>query len=571
MGVRKGLGLVLLVVSLAILVSLAGLLALLLWLGTGPSIPRQATLVVRLDQPLADAEPRGMLEPFVQAPLTVRAVVDGLARAARDDRIAGVVLVPAAPPGLWAKTQELREGITAFRRSGKPIVAFLEYGGQQEYYLASACDKVFLVPTSPLDLTGLATYEVFLRGLLDKLGIQPDLLRTGEYKTAANTFTETTFTPAHREMAESLTRDLFEQIVAGVAEARGRSLEEIRALVDRGPFLPDEAVAAGLVDGLAYEDEVPERVGLQGDAAHRVRFDEYRRALSRAGRGARIAVVHIEGTLVTGRSVPGAGLTGSATIARYLGRAREDRAVRAIVLRVDSPGGSAVAADLIWREVQRARREKPVIASMSDVAASGGYYVAMPADRIVAEPGTLTGSIGVVAGKFALRGVLEKVGVNVEAVAEGRYALLASPTRPFTPDERAKMTALVEATYRTFVRKAAAARRLTVDQIEAVARGRVWTGRQARDARLVDELGGLARALTLAKTRAGLDPEAPVDLVVYPPRRSLLDVLLDPFGETVGWVAGTPALDRVLRSVVSPLGSLRPAEPLAWVPGLILP
>jgi protease-4 len=570
--VRKGVWLVLVLVAVAVVVSAAALLAVVLMVGGAPSIPRQATLVLRLDQPLAEADPRGVLQPFFEPPLTVRTVVDGLARAARDPRIAGVVVVPAAPPGLWAKTQEVREAILAFRRSGKPTVAFLEYGGQQEYYLASACDKVFLAPTSPLDLTGLATYEVFVRGLLDKLGIEPDLVHTGEYKTAANTFTETTFTPAHREMAESLNRDLYEQMLAGLAEARGKSTEEVRALVDGGPLLAEAALEAGLVDGLAYLDEVPARVGLRDDAAHRVRFEEYRRAAGARGRGPRVAVIHIEGPIATGRSLPGGAATGSETVARYLARAREDRAVRAVVLRIDSPGGSAVAADLIWHEVARTRAVKPVVASMSDVAASGGYYVALPADAIVADAGTLTGSIGVVAGKFAIGGALRTIGVNIETVADGRYALLASPTRPFTPDERAKLTALVEATYAAFVRKAADGRRLPVEQIDAVAQGRVWTGRQARAVGLVDELGGFARALALAKTRAGLDPEAPVDLVVYPPRRSVFELLLNPFGEAAdvpGWGAlRWPA--RALDPVVAPLVLFRPAEPLALMPALFV-
>ncbi len=572
MAVRKGVGLVLVFVALAILVSLAGLAGLILWVGGGPAIPRQATLVVRLDQPLAETEPRGVLQPFLGAPPTVQGVIESLTRAARDPRIAGVVLVPAAPPGLWAKTQELREAVLEFRRSGKPIVAFLEYGGQQEFYLASACDKVFLVPTSPLDLTGLATYEVFLRGLLDKLGIEPDLLHAGEYKTASNTFTETTFTPAHREMVESLNHDLYEQLVAGIAEARGKTVDELGALVDRGPLLPQEALEAGLVDGLAYDDEVFAKAGLRGEASHRVRFEDYRRAAGTRSRGPRVAVVHIDGTIATGRSVPGAAVTGAATVARYLRRAVEDRSVRAIVVRIDSPGGSAVAADLIWREVQRARAEKPVVASMSDVAASGGYYVAMPADAIVAQPGTLTGSIGVVAGKFAFGGAFDKLGINVEAVAEGRYALIASPTRAFTPEERAKMTALVEATYRTFVQKAAAARRVPVEQIEAVARGRVWTGRQARAAGLVDELGGFARALALAKRRAGIDPDAPVEIVVYPPRRSLLETLMNPFGESLEAAAWGRAgrARQALGALVAPLVLVRPAEPLALMPSLLV-
>jgi len=307
-----------------------------------------------------------------------------------------------------AKVQEVRDAILEFKQSDKPIIGYLEYGGEQEFYLASACDKVYLMPTSTLDLTGMATYELFFRGTLDKIGAHPDLLHIGDYKTAANTFTEKTYTPAHREMAESLNRDLYGQLVAGLAQARQKSDADMRALIDHGPFVADDALAAGLVDGLAYEDEVDAKAGLGGDTERRVDFKTYRRvsaASAGLGGGPRLAVIYIDGTIASGASAadsPSGAIAGSDTIGRYLRRARDDRSIRAIVLRIDSPGGSAIASDVIWRDVQLARASKPVVASMSDVAASGGYYVAMPAHAIVAEPGTLTGSIGVVMGKFAL-------------------------------------------------------------------------------------------------------------------------------------------------------------------------
>jgi protease-4 len=288
-------------------------------------------------------------------------------------------------------------------------------------------------------------------------------------------------------------------------------------------------------------------------------------------------VIYIDGTITSGASAadsPSGQVTGSDTIGRYLRRARDDRSIRAIILRVDSPGGSAIASDVIWRDVQLARATKPVIASMSDVAASGGYYVAMPAHAIVAEPGTLTGSIGVVMGKFALGGTFAKLGLNMDAVSEGRYALLQSLVRLFSPDERVKIEEMMQATYDAFVRKAADARQKTTDEIDAIARGRVWTGQQAKAIGLVDELGGLTRAIALAKARAGIDAAAEVELVIYPPRRSFLEALSDPFGDAarVRQAAWLPAgwERRALGTLTAPLTLFRRGEPLALMPNVFL-
>ena len=577
---RKGVGLVLVLIALAILFSLGGLLFILMAVGAEPQVARNSTLVLRLDGSLADAEPRGLVDQFFEPPATVRAVVESLQRAKRDARIAAVIVRPAAAQALWAKVQEVRDAILDFKKSGKPVIGFLEYGGEQEFYLASACDKVFLLPSSTLDLMGLATFELFLRGTLDKIGAHPDLLHIGDYKTAANTFTEKTYTPAHREMAESLNRDLYGQLVAGLAQARKKTEDEIRELIDHGPFLPEDAVRAGLIDGLAYEDEIPEKAKLPGGADRRVEFDVYRRVSGSSvgfGRRPRVAVIYVDGTIVSGSSAGDSAqgpIAGSDTIGRYLRRARDDRSIRAIVLRVDSPGGSAIASDVIWREVQLARSSKPVIASMSDVAASGGYYVAMPAHAIVAEPGTLTGSIGVVVGKFVVVGTLEKLGITLDSVSKGRYALLQSPLRPFTPDERAKIQELMQATYDTFVRKAAEGRQTTMEKIDAIGRGRVWTGRQAKDLGLVDELGGLTRALALAKARAGIDADADVELVIYPPRRGFFEALADPFGGAsragrLTWL-GNAWERRAIGTLTAPLTIFRRGEPLTIMPNVFL-
>ncbi len=576
---RRGVALVLVLIAVAIVLSIGAVGTVFLVMGREPGVAANSTLVLRIGGDLAEAEPGGVFNQFIESPPTVRATVEALRKAKVDRRVAGVVLVPAGANGLWGKLQELREAVVDFKTSKKPIVAYLEYGGEQEYYLASACDKVFLMPASPLDLSGLATYELFLRGALDKIGAYPDMLHIGDYKTAANTFTERTYTPAHREMAESLTTDLYEQLVRGIAEGRRKSAAEVRAIVDRGPLLPEDAVRLGLVDDVAYEDQIDDKVSFGGQRMKRLDNDQYRHVPAASlgiDRGPKIAVIYAEGTIASGRSTSdlGSPVVGSETIIEYIRKARADETIKAIVLRVDSPGGSAIASDVIWRELMISRPSKPIISSMSDLAASGGYYIAMPAHAIVAQPGTLTGSIGVVMGKFALGGTFEKLGLNMEATSRGQYAQIYSPDRPFTPEERAKVEEQMQATYDLFVEKAAQARRTTPEKIDAIAQGRVWTGSQAKRLGLVDELGGLQRAVALAKQHAKIDPATEVQLVVYPPKRSFYELVAEPFGEGASASALLslvhPMERRAMLQLATPLRLFRSGEPLALMPNVFL-
>lgn len=578
MALRRGVGIVLTLIGLAVVVSVAGLLLTMLTFGSEPSIGRNATLVLGVSGGLEETEPSGLLSQVVGAPPTVRALVDSLRKAKVDSRIKGVLLVPKGAQALWAKAQEVRNAVLDFKKSGKPIVAFLEYGGDQEYYLASACDRIFLLPTSPLDLTGLASYEVFFRGTLDKIGAYPDLLHIGEYKTAANTFTKTGFTPAHREMAESLNRDLFDQLVTGIAEARKKDEADVRALIDRGPFLPEDALREGLVDDLAYEDELDDKVKIGSGKLERLKGDDYARVgLMSLGlnRGQRIALIYAVGVINQGESNSdtGSAVVGSDTFVKYLRKVREDDSIKAVVLRIDSPGGSAVASDIIWREVLLTREKKPVIASMSDLAASGGYYIAMPAHTIVAQPATLTGSIGIVIGKFTTGGTFKKLGANIEAVSSGKQAEINSPTRPYNATERAKIEEQMQAFYDGFVEKAAEGRHTSPERIDSVAQGRVWTGRQAKDVGLVDELGGLDRAIAIAKTRIGVAADADVEIVVYPPKRSFFEALREPLG-TDAMSRATFGLSaeerRVFTALTSPFRLFRRGEPLALMPNFFL-
>ena len=529
---------------------------------------------------MSERQANPLLTTLVGDGPTLQSVVNSLRKAEVDARIRGVILMPSGSQLLWGKAQEIRDAVIDYKASGKPIVAFLEYGGTQEYYLASAADKVFLMPGSPLDLVGVASYEMFIRGALDKIDAYPDMLNAGDFKTAANFYTETTMTPAHREMAEALNRDLYEQIIDGIADGRQLAKSDVRRLVDEGPFLPADALEAGLVDGLIYVDELKRQDPFDEVNWREIADRDYRQiSLASVGlnQGRRIALVYAVGTINSGAGgvdIMGGEVLGSDTLVRAIRAARTDDSVRAIVLRIDSPGGSAVASDVIWREVMLAKEDKPVIASMSDLGASGGYYIAMAADTIVAQPATLTGSIGVVAGKIATGGTYDKLGITIEPVSAGRFAEIYSPVRPFSDDERAKMQEHIDAIYEQFLAKAAEGRGTTRDAIHEVAQGRVWTGRQAKERGLVDELGGLGRAIALAKERVGIDADTEVELVVFPRPRSLFELLSEGFtvaqaAARLGWVPLSPA--RALGAATAPLRLFRSGEPLALMPGVFVP
>lgn len=573
--------------GVAFVLSMLGFVAIYMLVGRAPAVPSNATLTLELGGDLAEVAPADVVSYLSGSRTpTVGAIVDNLRKAKVDDRVTAVFLkITGLTTPYWAKVQEIRDAVTDFRTAGKPIYAYLEYGGDKDYYLASAAEKVFLMPSSPLDLAGVATYEVFLRGALDRFGVYPDLHHIGNYKTASNTFTEKTFTAAHKEMDESLNRDLYEQIVRGVAQARSRADADVRALLDEGPFLPEQAERAGLIDGIAYEDQARQQLAdaHEGGGGREIRGSDYARVgLGSLGlnQGPRIAVIYAAGAITGGRSGfdPLNGATmGSETLIDAIRSARKDASVRAIILRIDSPGGSAAASDAIWRELMIARDERadrPVIASMSDLAASGGYYIAMPAQVIVAEPSTLTGSIGIFGGKFVTGGLYEKLGANIESSSIGTHAEMNSPARPYNAAELAKVEEQLRAFYDDFVRKAAQSRNTTPDRIDALAQGRVWTGQQAKANGLVDELGGLARAVAVAKERAKIPEGDDVQLVVYPAPKTFYQMLSERLSGTAEtsmvsqWLAANlSASERdLLRAVRGPATLFRRGEALALMP-----
>ena len=595
------------VLGFALFVSMAGFLLLYLAVGREPAVASNSTLVLKVGGDLAEVAPAnvvGYLRGSKAA--TVRSVVDNLRKAKVDARVASLLLKPTGfDSPYWGKVQEIRDAVLDFKKSGKPVYAYMENGGDREYYLASAADRIFLMPSSPLELNGIATYQVFLRGTLDKIGAYPDLHHIGDYKTASNQLTEKGYTRAHKEMDESLNRDLYTQFVRGVADGRKKDPAEIERLLDEGPFLPEAALRAGLVDDVAYEDQVDERLkvnrgaGKTGQAAkvdkagtsdapmRRIDGDEYSRiGTSSLGlnTGPRIGVIYATGTIISGKSgydpLNGEAI-GADTLIEAIRQARRDTSLRAIVIRIDSPGGSAAASDAIWRELMIAKNERadrPIVASMSDLAASGGYYIAMPAQVIVAQPSTLTGSIGIFGGKIVTGGVYEKLGAHIESTSIGKHAEINSPVRPYNASEVKKLEEQLHAFYDQFIEKVAVSRHSTPAKIDAVAQGRVWTGQQAKEQGLVDALGGLDAAVAIAKQRAKLSADSDVELVVFPPRKSFYEVLSEQFSGGAdqlainAWLSANLSKGELdaLRLVRGPLAMFRRGEVLAMMPGTFL-
>ena len=581
---RRGFAIIFTLLGVACVVSIAGFAVLYVLFGREPAVPSDATLVLRVGGALSETAPADVVGYIrgVKTP-TVRAIVDDLRKAKVDPRIRRVLLKPTGfDSPFWGKVQEIRDAILEFKKSGKPIYAYLEFGGDREYYLSTAADKVFLMPSASLDLQGVATYELFLRGTFDKFGAIPDLHHIGDYKTATNTFTEKGFTAAHKEMDESLNRDLYEQIIRDIADGRKKNEGEVRSLIDQGPFLPEDALHAGLVDDVAYEDQVSDQLRA-GAKAHDVEGDDYARiSPSSVGlnKGPRIAVIYAVGEIVSGRNAydPVNGpVVGSDSLIDYIRQARRDSSVRAIVLRIDSPGGSSIASDAIWRELTIAKRERadrPLVASMSDLAASGGYYIAMPAQVLVAQPATLTGSIGIFGGKIVTGGVYEKLGAHIDSTSIGRNAEMGSPARKYNPEELQKLQEQLQSFYDQFVEKVADARHSTPEKIDALAQGRVWTGRQAKQNGLVDQLGGLDRAIAVAKQRAKIAADAEVEIVTFPPRKSFYEIVSDQLSGTSdsaavsAWMSANLSKGELdaLRAMRGPLAMFRRGEPLALMP-----
>jgi protease-4 len=472
------------------------------------------------DDPLARFRARGrhQLRPTLRA----------LHEAAADPHVVGLIAKIGGPLP-WTIMQELRLGVRDFAASGKPTLAWAETfgdgsGEMAAYVLASGFDQIWLQPGGGLGLLGVGVETTFVRGALDKLGIEPQLEQRHEFKNAADRVMRTEFTDAHRIAIERLAESVLTEAVTAIAKGRRIESARVRELADTGPRTAPEALQAGLIDALGYRDQAYAamrlRVGGDAELLFADRWRPQRRPKMPARRKGQVALVEVRGGIVSGRTrrTPMGRQVGSDSVGAALRAAARDEHVRAVVLHVDSPGGSAVASDTIWREVCRVREAgKPVVVSMGEAAASGGYYIACPADVIVALPSTLTGSIGVFGGKMVVRGLFDRLGLTTGSVSRGERSLMYSPRRGFTDQERERLAATMDAIYDDFVSKVASGRGRPVAEIESVARGRVWTGSDALGIGLVDELGGLHDAVRIARSRGGLPADAPVRQAIHVP------------------------------------------------------
>ena len=508
-----------------------------------PAIRDNSVLALRVAGSLPDYSPDDPFKKFFGGPdQSLTGLVMQFKKAKVDKRIKAILLDVNMSGIGWGKAEEIRDAIKDFRTSGKPVYAFIELGLNKEFYIATACDKIFVPPPGELFINGLAADVMFFRGSLDKLGIYPDIYQIGKYKSAGDMFTQKQMTDAHREYVNSLLDDLFNRYVQTIAEARHKTPEEVRALIDNAPYNAAQAKQAGLIDEVAYHDEVEKQMKAmlgykESDQFSLVRA-EYRDVSPESlglNEGERIAVIYATGEIGSGRSEnspSGDQSIGSDTLSRAVTDAAADKSIKAIVIRVDSPGGSGLASDIIWHAVDAANQKKPVVISMSDVAASGGYYIAASATKIVAQPSTITGSIGVVAGKPVMKGFYDWLGISNEYVLRGKNAGMFRETEKFNDDERVKFEEWIKNTYyQDFVPKVAKGRKKDSQYIDSVAQGRVWTGAQAKERSLVDEFGGLDRAIEVAKELAKIPADKGVQRVILPYPQTFIQQLLSGGGE----------------------------------------
>lgn len=531
------IGGIVLALVLVVLIGLAALVAT--FRQREPAIAENSVLTLRIAGELPDYVPADPFRRIFGGPeQSLSNLVLQFKKAKVDTRIKTILLTIDMSGAGWAKSEEIRDAIADFRTSGKPVYAYMEYATDKEYFLATACDKIYLAPPGELFINGLAADVMFFRGSLDKLGIYPDMIQMGKYKTAVETFTRKDMSDANREFMNSWLDDSFNRYVDAIAKARGKSPQDIRAIIDDAPHSPVKAKELGLIDGVAYRDEVEKelksKLGYkETDQLNMVRSSSYNAVDPESlglDKGEKIAVIYATGEINSGiseNSPSGDQSIGSDTMVRALNEARDDKTIKAIVIRVDSPGGSGLASDIIWRAVELAKAKKPVVISMGDVAASGGYYIAAGANKIIAQPSTITGSIGVFAGKPVIKGFYDWLGISNEYILRGKQAGMFRESEKFTTEERAKFEDLVKRMYyEEFVPKVAKGRNKTPEYIDSVAQGRVWTGAQGKENGLVDEFGGLDRAVEVAKELANIPKDKGVHRVILPYPQTFLQELL---------------------------------------------
>ena len=522
-------------IAVGIVVTVVGSFIILFSIGRAfsskqPTVAGDSVLVLTLDGELPEAPSVDIPIPFVQAQTspTVRDVWTALRAAASDNRVKAVVLEPRGIGAGWGKLQELRQELTNFKKSGKPVYAYLQSPGTREYYLASVADQIFVSPDDMLEVKGFLLQEMYFKNTLDKFGITVQVDHIGKYKDAGDLFTKTNMSPETREVLNQVLDQLYGEFCAAVGQGRHKSADEVKTLMDAGPFLASQAKADGLIDTLGYEDDVysslKRKLGIHD--LNKVNIKTYFRAVP--GKGDRIALLTGEGDIVRGdpdSSLANQTAISSGSFVKVIRQVRNDSGVKGVILRVNSPGGDSVASDEILHELKLLSAVKPLVISMSDLAASGGYFISMTGDPVISYPNTITGSIGVLYIRPNLHGLFDKLGVQVETLARGKMAGVDSIAEPLSDAAQAKLHDSILATYRSFVGKVAASRKKTFDQIDSIAQGRVWMGTQARENGLVDDLGGLDQAIALIRKKANLSASGDTNLVPYPARRSLYEIL----------------------------------------------
>ena len=527
--------------------------------GREEPLPDSAILRLAVDGAFSEGPRTSPLSFFGETPRTLAAVVTAIDRAKDDERVAGLYLEFSGALLPLAQAQELRSALLRFRDSGKPSVAFSESYDDQGvgtgYFLASAAQEVWLQPSGEIGLTGVAVETPYIRGLLAEIGVLPQFEQRKAYKSFPDMFQRSESSAANSEAVDSLARSIVSQLAEGIGGSRNAPPSAIWDAIDRAPLLAAEAKSAGLIDYIGYADEAEARMRqLTGPGTTAVSVFDYARSVAeelQEDGDATVAVIYANGPIHRGDSdvspFEGMRSIGSATLTDALRDVADDDDVDAVILRIDSPGGSYVASDTLWREIRQLRegirgnRGKPVIVSMGSVAASGGYFIAMAADRIVAQPGTLTGSIGVFSGKFSAAELWDRIGVNWDTTKVGTYADMMSPNRPFTDQERARLSRWLDTVYDDFTEKASQSRGMSPDAVEAAAQGRVWSGAQALDAGLVDRLGGLDTAVEVSRSLLNLSETARIGVKEWVPSDDPFDALLKAFSDDFGDIRG--ALD----------------------------
>jgi protease-4 len=529
-----------------IVVGLIGLLLMAESLGR-PSVPDNSVLVLNVSGDLPDYIPEDQLAKAIgiHQGQSFTSLLTQLRKAKIDKRVSAVLLDINFPGIGWGKAEELRDAIKDFRTSGKQVYAYMEIGMNREYYIATAADKIFVPPPGDLYINGFAAEAMFYKGSLDKLGVEADVIQIGpKYKNAPDQYTKKEMGEGQREVINAVLDEYFGRFTAGIAESRRKSVEDVVALIDTAPFNANQAKEFGLIDDALYEeqvhDELKKQLGYKADDKLRtIRGGEYREIPSDSlglNNGERVALIYASGAINIGHSNDspfGGSMVGSDTVVSAVNDAANDSSIKAIVLRVDSPGGSALASDLMWHALENAKAKKPVVVSMSDVAASGGYYISCNASKIVAEPTTITGSIGVFMGKPVVKGLYDWLGITNQYVMRGKNSGIFRETAKWTPEERAKMEEGANNIYfNNFLPKVARGRNMDAERANMLGQGRVWTGTQARENGLIDEFGGLEKAIDIAKELAKLPADKDVRRVVFPAPRPFFETLFGDPEET---------------------------------------